>query len=92
MAEQSEKEYRKISRDFKSLIELTKKTSQEELTKIFFEMCNLGLNSYIETEKERNPDKSVKEIIIDMYKFHDELKIRSNKLWKLYTKMRLKKL
>lgn len=82
MTEITEKNFRKISRNFKGLIELTKKMSQNDLTKLFFEMCDFGLNGYIESEQKRYPNKSIKEIIIDMHNFHEKLKKKSKKLWK----------
>lgn len=67
---------RKVSRDFKGRIELMKRTPIENLEKIFLELCELGLQEYLSTEKQRFPNKSRKEIIIKMYKIHDKLRGR----------------
>lgn len=77
-----EKNYRKIVRDFKGRIDLMKKTPKEDSVKLFFEMCDFGLKSYIETEKKRFPNKSIKEIIISMHKFRDKIYGRRKNIWK----------
>jgi len=68
--------YRKIVRNFKGRIELMKKTPLKDLESIFLELYEFGLKQYIRVEKERFPEKSRKEIIIDMYKLHDKLRGR----------------
>lgn len=68
------KKYRKTARDFKGRIELIKKIPPEVSISLFFELCNFNLNNYIKTEKERYPNKSIKEIIIEMYKIKKKLK------------------
>ena len=72
----SNKNFRKLARDFKGRIELMKKTSLKKIESIFLELFELGLQDYIQKEKERFPDKTHKEIIIRMYKFHDKLRGR----------------
>ena len=52
------------------------KTPLEKLEAIFLELYKLGIKDYIEIEKKKHPNKSRKEIIIDMYKFHDKMKRR----------------
>lgn len=81
MSDTSDKDYRKIIRNFKGRIEYMKRTPTEISIKLFFEMCNFGFNIYIETEKKRFPNKSLKEIIIDMHKFHEKIRGRKHK-WK----------
>lgn len=66
--------FRKITRDFKGRIELMKKTELKKIESIFLEIYELGLQDYIQKEKERYPDKTHKEIIINMYQFHDKLR------------------
>ena len=75
-------EYRKLSRDFKTKIELMKKTSNEEAMRVFFEMCDFGLENYISIEKARFPDKSIKQIIIEMNDKHEKHKRRERNIWK----------
>ena len=76
MASESNTNFRKIIRDFKGRIELMKKTELKKIEAIFLEIYELGLQDYIQKEKKRYPDKSHKEIIIDMYQFHDKLRGR----------------
>ena len=68
--------FRKIARDFKGRIELMKKTDLKQIESIFLEIYELGLQDYIQKEKERYPNKTHKEIIINMYQFHDKLRGR----------------
>ncbi|MGV9202663.1 MAG: hypothetical protein ACOC44_01415 [Promethearchaeia archaeon] len=60
-------------------MKLTEQTSQRKLEKMFVELYDFGVNSYLKTEKKRFPEKSTKEIIIDMYKLSDKLKSRNIK-------------
>ncbi len=76
MTSESNTNFRKIARDFKGRIELMKKTELKKIESIFLEIFELGLQDYIQKEKKRYPDKSHKEIIIDMYQFHDKLRGR----------------
>ncbi len=43
---------------------------------IFLELYELGLRDYLIKEKERYPEKTNKEIIINMYQFHDKIRGR----------------
>jgi len=70
---------RKTIRDFKGRIELMKKTDLKKIESIFLEIYELGLKYYIQKQKEKYPDKSHKEIIVDMYQFHDRLRGRKKK-------------
>jgi len=72
---------RKISRDFKGRIEKMKTTPLKILESMFLELYNYGLEEFIKTEKLKYPDKSRKEIVIDMYKMHDKLKGLSRKTY-----------
>ncbi|TKJ27973.1 MAG: hypothetical protein CEE42_00390 [Promethearchaeota archaeon Loki_b31] len=83
MQEITDENYRKIVRNFKGRMEFMNKTPTIDAVKIFFEICDLGISSYIKTEKKRFPDKSIKEIILEMHKFHEKMKAmgRKNK-WK----------
>ena len=76
MTSESNTNFRKIARDFKGRIELMKKTELKKIESIFLEIYELGLQDYIQKEKKRYPNKSHKEIIIDMYQFHDRLRGR----------------
>jgi len=73
------KQYRKISRDFKAKVKLTEETPLEDLEKLFVELYDFGLENYIKTERERHPQKSEKEIIIEMYQLREKLKGRKIK-------------
>ncbi len=79
------KDFRKIARNFIGRIELMKKTPLKRLESIFLELYELGLQDYLKTEMVRFPDKSRKDIIRDMYKFHEKLKGRK-KQWKVLIK------
>lgn len=83
MEEVTNNNYRKIMRNFKGRIELMKKTPTEDAVKIFFEICDLGINNYIRIEKERFPNKSIKEIVLEMHNIHEKTKTigRKNR-WK----------
>ena len=74
--------YRKTRRDFKSRIDLMKKMNPENAVNLFFEMCDFGLNNYIETEKQRYPNKSIKKIIREMHERQNNLKKMRRKKWK----------
>ena len=76
MTSDSEKNFRKKARDFKRRIELMKKIPAEASISLFFELCNFNLNNYIKIEKERYPNKSIKDIIINMYKVNNKIKRR----------------
>ena len=72
----SNNKFRKISRDFKGRIELMKKTDLKKIESLFLELYELGLRDYLQKEKEKYPDKTHKEIIINMYQFHDRIRGR----------------
>ncbi len=82
MVELTDKNFRKKIRDFKGRIELMKRNPPEVSVKIFFNLSNFGINNYIKTERERFPNKKIKEIIIDMYEFHEKLKSGRKNKWK----------
>ena len=79
MSEGTEKNFRKISRNFKERVELMKRTPLKELEKMSVEMFEYGVRDYIRTEREMHPNKSKKEIIIEMYKLREKLKGRKIK-------------
>ena len=80
MNSDNERNYRKIVRNFKDRIALMNKIPQEVSIKLFFEMCDFFINNYIKTEKERFPNKPIREIVLDMYKKREKLSGRkSNK-------------
>ena len=73
MPETNDNNYRKIVRNFKGRMEFMNKTPTKDAVKIFFEIC----------EKERFPNKSIKEIVLEMHKFHEKIKTRGRKnRWK----------
>jgi len=74
MPETNDNNYRKIVRNFKGRMEFMNKTPTEDAVKIFFEICDLGINNYIRIEKERFPNKSIKEIVLEMHQYHEKKK------------------
>lgn len=71
-----------MQRNFKGRIEFMKRTPSKELVKVFFELCNFGIKNYVETEMKRFPNKNIKEIIIDMNKFNEKMKLGRKNKWK----------
>jgi len=83
MPETNEDKYRKIVRNFKGRMEFMNKTPTEDAVKIFFEICDLGINNYIRIEKERFPNKSIKEIVLEMHQYYEKKKqIGRKNRWK----------
>ena len=76
MTTRNNKNFRKLARNFKGKIDLMKKTPLESLESIFLELYELGLQDYLKIEMARFPNKSRKDIIKDMYRFHEKLKGR----------------
>lgn len=76
MTSELNRNFRKIARDFKGRIELMKKSDLKKIESIFLELYELGLQDYLQKEKERYPDKTHKEIIINMYQLHDRIRGR----------------
>ena len=81
MRTEEDRKFRKIARGFKGRIEMMKNTPLEDLETMFLELNNYGLQELIRIEKEKYPDKTRKEIILDMYKLHDKLKNLSRKVY-----------
>lgn len=76
MSSEFDENFRKKARNFKGRIELMKKTKLERIESLFLEIFELGLKDFIRREKMKNPDKNFKDIIIDMYHFHDKVRGR----------------
>ena len=57
------------------------KLSQEASINLFFEMCDFFINNYIKTEIERFPNKPIREILLDMYKYREKTSGRKIKKW-----------
>lgn len=74
MLKNEEKKYRRAHWGFKGRIKLMKETSLKELEEMFLEMHEMALQQYLDSEKKRFPDKTRKEIIVEMYKLHDKLR------------------
>jgi len=74
MRSESQYKFRKNARDFKGRIEIMKKTDLEKIESLFLELYDLGLKDYLQKEKKRYPEKTQKQIIIDMYRLHDKLR------------------
>ncbi len=81
MSSEEDLKFRKNARDFKGRIERMKHTPIEVLESMFLELYNYGIKEFIRKEMERYPNKSRKEIIIDMYKMHDKLKGMNRKVY-----------
>jgi len=69
-------QYRKLVRNFKGRVELTKKTPLKDLENMLIEIYDYGIKDYIRIEKKMHPNKSRKEILIEMYKLREKLKGR----------------
>jgi len=78
MTSNSKIKIRKTIRDFKGRIELMNKTDLKKVESLFLELYELGLQDYLRREKENHPEKSHKEIILQMYQFHDKLRGKKN--------------
>ncbi len=70
------KEKRKIARDFLGKVEMAKRTPLKVLEKMFIELYDEGIKTYIRKEKEKYPEKSRKQILIEMYALSERLKGR----------------
>lgn len=53
--------------DLKYKMEFIRKVPQENLNKLFFEMCDRGIELYIQSELEKYPDLSPQEIMKKYY-------------------------
>lgn len=82
MRTDADRKYRKISRNFKGRIALMNKIPEEDSIKLFFELCDFCFHNYIRVERERYPNKSIKEIIINMNKSHEKVNGRRKNKWK----------
>ncbi len=74
MKSEISKQFRKISRDFKGKVALMEKTPLEDLEKMVSEYYDEGITTFIRIEKNKNPDMTEKEILIEMYKLSEKLK------------------
>ena len=74
MTSDSELDLRKQARDFLGRIRLMNRRPLEISESIFLDLHEFGLQEYLKVEKEKHPDKTRKEIILDMYELHDKLK------------------
>ena len=74
MKTETNKQFRKISRDFKGKVELMKKTPLVDLEKMFSEYYDEGIATFIGIEKKIYPDMTEKEILVKMYKLSEKLK------------------
>ncbi len=76
MVLEKDKKYRKNARDFKGRIEYMKNTPLEKLENLFLELYEINLQDYLRMEKIRNLNLSRKQLIVNMYEFHDKLRGR----------------
>ena len=74
MTSDSELNLRKQVRDFRGRIELMNRRPLEISESFFLELHKFGLQEYLKVEKEKDLDKTRKEIIFAMYELHDKLK------------------
>ena len=66
---------RKIT-DLTLKMQAIKRIPQEKLTAFFFEMCDWGINLYIQVEKEKALKKTKTEIMREYYQRKIEMKVR----------------
>ncbi len=74
MTSDSGRNLRRKARDFRGRLELMNRRALAITESIFLEMYEYGLQEYLKAEKLKHPNKTRKEIILDMYKLHDKLK------------------
>ena len=74
MQDYSRRELRRTARNFKGKIELMKRTPLKIIEANFLELHEMCMQKYIEIEKNKFPEKTRKEIIIDMYIRNDKLR------------------
>jgi hypothetical protein len=73
------KNQRKLARNFKIRVEMTENTPLNILEEMLIEMFDEGVNQYLKKEKKKNPEKSQKQILIEMYRLRERLKGRRYK-------------
>jgi len=81
MRTNKDRNFRKTARDFKGRVERMKHTPIQVLETMFLELYNFGLGEFIKVERERHPEKTRREIILDMYNLHDRLKNLGRKIY-----------
>ncbi|HMF34351.1 MAG TPA: hypothetical protein VKK79_23205 [Candidatus Lokiarchaeia archaeon] len=54
-------------------MQMAKRIPLQDLVDLFFSMCDAGRDVYVQSEQERHPEKTPKEIILDYYKFKERL-------------------
>jgi len=62
--------------DLKLKMAIANRTPLDKLVGIFFEMCDIGRELYVQAEREKFPNKSRKEIILDYYRMQSQLSNR----------------
>jgi hypothetical protein len=63
----------RVIEDLTLKMQMAKRIPTETLVDLFFSMCDFGRDIYMQTEHERYPEKTPKEIILDYYKFKEKL-------------------
>ncbi|MBN2156767.1 MAG: hypothetical protein JW776_12060 [Candidatus Lokiarchaeota archaeon] len=53
--------------DLQTKMKFIRKIPQDSQTRLFFDMCNFGINLYLQTEQERFPSKTRKQIMREYY-------------------------
>ena len=53
--------------DLNAKIQIIKRTPQKVLEELFLDMCNSGIDQYITKMQLKYPDKSAKQIMIELY-------------------------
>ena len=57
----------RIISDLQTKMKFIRNLPQDSQTRLFFDMCNFGINLFVQTEKERDPKKTRKDIMRDYY-------------------------
>ncbi|TFF93503.1 MAG: hypothetical protein EU544_05795 [Promethearchaeota archaeon] len=76
MTSYSTKYSRSIARDFLGKVEMAKNTPLKVLERMFNEIYDEAMKTYLRTEHEKYPHKSQKQILIKMYEISERLKGR----------------
>jgi hypothetical protein len=62
--------------DLKIKMDIANRTPPDKLVQLFFEMCSIGRELFVQSEQEKFPNKSRKDIILDYYRMQNQLSNR----------------
>lgn len=63
----------RVIRDLTLKIQAMENVPQDDLTSLFLEMCDLGIDTYVRVEKERFPSKTRTQIMKEYYQEREEI-------------------